>query len=91
AILKTSWTNDNPGRRFYSCPLENNACRYFKWFDPPMCLRSTKIIPGLLRSKNNLEEQVTSLKDEIRRKNKIIWCLVIALIFSKVIWGDSSF
>ncbi|KAI7726310.1 hypothetical protein M8C21_012285 [Ambrosia artemisiifolia] len=36
--------NENPGRRFYTCPLV-----YFNWVDPPMCQRSKMIIPGLLK------------------------------------------
>ncbi|KAI7749608.1 hypothetical protein M8C21_030121 [Ambrosia artemisiifolia] len=58
AIGKTSWTNENPGRQFYTCPLENNVCQYFNWLDPPMCQRSNMIIPGLLRSKNRLEQEI---------------------------------
>ncbi|KAI7730087.1 hypothetical protein M8C21_022055 [Ambrosia artemisiifolia] len=90
AILKTSWTNDKPGRRFYTCPLQN-GCQYFNWFDPPMCERSTKIIPGLLRSKNRLEGEVTYLNTKLKRKNYIICCLVISLIFSKVIFGAAGY
>ncbi|GJX70345.1 zinc finger, GRF-type containing protein [Tanacetum coccineum] len=57
AVIKTSWTNRNPGRCFYSCPTLSPTCvNFLRWFDPPMCQRSVQIIPGLLRSRNELEE-----------------------------------
>ncbi|KAK8546063.1 hypothetical protein V6N12_026867 [Hibiscus sabdariffa] len=35
AQLRTSWSNDNPGRRFFGCKnhgsLVHHACRYFSW------------------------------------------------------------
>ncbi|KAK9036923.1 hypothetical protein V6N11_021846 [Hibiscus sabdariffa] len=40
AQLRTSWSNDNPGRRFFGCKnhgsVVHHACRFFSWFDPPM-------------------------------------------------------
>ncbi|PWA56411.1 zinc finger, GRF-type [Artemisia annua] len=48
-VVRTSWTNRNPGRRFYSCPL-------IGWVDPLMCDRSLDIIPGLLRNRDALED-----------------------------------
>ncbi|WMV42553.1 hypothetical protein MTR67_035938, partial [Solanum verrucosum] len=37
-ILKISWTNDNPGRRFLGCrhygSLFQNPCKFFDWYDP---------------------------------------------------------
>ncbi|GJX01211.1 zinc finger, GRF-type containing protein [Tanacetum coccineum] len=57
AVIKTSWTNRNPGRRFYGCPTLSPTCvNFLRWYDPPMCQRSVQIIPGLLRSRNELEE-----------------------------------
>ncbi|GKA75703.1 hypothetical protein Tco_0782081 [Tanacetum coccineum] len=46
-VIRTSWTNQNPGRRFYGCP--------------------TLVIPGLLRSHNELEE-IVAMVEEKRRK-----------------------
>ncbi|KAL8232537.1 hypothetical protein R6Q57_002315 [Mikania cordata] len=58
ATVRTSWTDQNPGRRFYSCPNEASRCQGFLgWLDPPMCPQATVIIPGLLRSKNKLEDE----------------------------------
>ncbi|KAM7507563.1 hypothetical protein LguiA_018016 [Lonicera macranthoides] len=51
--------DNNPGRRFRAC--EQGVCGYFSWVDPPMCKRSKEIIPGLLRKKNQLEDEVMNI------------------------------
>ncbi|PWA43607.1 zinc finger, GRF-type [Artemisia annua] len=71
AIIRTSWSNYNPGRRFYSCPITGSDCPFIDWFDPPMCQRAVAIIPGLLRGRNNLEHQLREMEQErarIRRR-----------------------
>ncbi|KAL8255144.1 hypothetical protein R6Q59_033365 [Mikania micrantha] len=55
AIVRTSWTSINPGRRFFSCPEQIG---FIGWFDLPMFDRSVDIIPGLLKSKNYLHVKV---------------------------------
>ncbi|GKF63414.1 hypothetical protein Tco_0186862 [Tanacetum coccineum] len=60
AVIRTSWTNRNPGCRFYGCP--------------------TLIIPGLLRSRNELEE-IIAMVEEKRRK------LLTFLIINWVVFG----
>nr|GEW92980.1 zinc finger, GRF-type [Tanacetum cinerariifolium] len=57
AVIRTSWTDRNSGRRFYGCPTLSLTCvNFLSWYDPSMSQRSVKIIPGLLRSRNELEE-----------------------------------
>ncbi|PWA20742.1 zinc finger, GRF-type [Artemisia annua] len=57
--VRTSWTNVNPGRRFHSCSeIFGTDCGFFDWLDPPMCAWSVQIIPGLLRSRNQLQESL---------------------------------
>ncbi|CAK8543378.1 unnamed protein product [Lathyrus sativus] len=38
--LMTSWTYDNPGRRFHGCGnfkvMRKKGCNYFQWFDEDM-------------------------------------------------------
>ncbi|GJX80562.1 hypothetical protein Tco_0328711 [Tanacetum coccineum] len=48
------------------CPF---VTRYetMSWYDPPMCQRSIQIIPGLFRSRNELEE-ILAMVEEKRRK-----------------------
>ncbi|KAB1201101.1 hypothetical protein CJ030_MR0G005099 [Morella rubra] len=43
--MKTSYTEHNFGRRFYSCPNYKikHACEFFAWVDPPMCEHGKKV------------------------------------------------
>ncbi|GJY49010.1 hypothetical protein Tco_0438966 [Tanacetum coccineum] len=68
AVIRTSWTNRNPGRRFYGfSTLSPTRVNFLWWFDPPMCQRFVQIISGLLRSRNELEE-ILAMVEEKRRK-----------------------
>ncbi|KAK9274526.1 hypothetical protein L1049_021775 [Liquidambar formosana] len=69
----TSWTDNNPGRRFYGCPNNkaNGSCGYFNWLDPPICLRLKRIVPKLLRR-----------IEGYRARERIYW---VALVISWVI------
>ncbi|GJV47462.1 zinc finger, GRF-type containing protein [Tanacetum coccineum] len=80
AVIRTSWTNRNPGRRFYGCPTLSPTCvNFLRWYDPPMCQRSVQIILGLLRSRNELEE-ILAMVEEKRRK--LLKFLIISWICS---------
>ncbi|GJS37805.1 reverse transcriptase domain-containing protein [Tanacetum coccineum] len=75
AVIRTSWTNRNLGRRFYGCPTLSPTCvNFLKWYDPPMYQRSVQIIPGLLRSRNELEE-ILAMVEEKRRKLEVAFLL----------------
>ncbi|GKA87065.1 hypothetical protein Tco_0808776 [Tanacetum coccineum] len=68
AAIMTSWTNQNPSCRFYGCPTLSPTCvNFLRWYNPPMFQRSVQIIPGLLRSRNELEE-ILAMVEEKRRK-----------------------
>ncbi|GJZ26141.1 hypothetical protein Tco_0570394 [Tanacetum coccineum] len=57
AVIRTSWTNRNPIRRFYGCPtISPTYVNFLRLFDPLMCQRSVQIITGFLRSRNELKE-----------------------------------
>ncbi|KAK6121476.1 hypothetical protein DH2020_044784 [Rehmannia glutinosa] len=92
AVLRTSWTDDNPGRRFHSClQYSGGGCSFFDWEDPPMCRRSKVIIPGLLRKINALKEDVFALEEKVeglRRTNRRLIKLVVYLpvIFVVACW-----
>ncbi|XP_057765916.1 uncharacterized protein LOC130986504 [Salvia miltiorrhiza] len=46
--IRTSWTEDNPGRRFYGCQnWKTKKCRFFKWYDEPMGERAIEVINEL--------------------------------------------
>nr|GMC80076.1 uncharacterized protein LOC109191851 [Ipomoea batatas] len=68
--LRTSWTNDNPGRRFWVCTKDRGmsvgGCGFVSWYDPPMCSRSKSIIPGLLRRLNRNDEEIERLQSKLR-------------------------
>ncbi|GJS75718.1 hypothetical protein Tco_0725599 [Tanacetum coccineum] len=76
AVIRTSWTNRNPCRHFYGCPtLSPTYVNFLRWYDPPMCQRSVQIIPGLLRSRNELEEIVAMVEE--KRRKEIAFLLVV--------------
>ncbi|GJT13660.1 zinc finger, GRF-type containing protein [Tanacetum coccineum] len=79
AVIRTSWTNRNPDRRFYGCPTLSPTCvNFLRWFDPPMCQRSVQIIPSLLRSHNELEEILATQIDEIAHHQLgCVWVLCL--------------
>ncbi|KAG8377439.1 hypothetical protein BUALT_Bualt08G0033000 [Buddleja alternifolia] len=90
AVIRCSWTDANPGRRFYSCELHRNAggCGFFVWLDPPMCERSRNVIPGLLGSTERLQVELQIA----RRREKRVWIAVVIswLIFVLLIWLGAS-
>lgn len=74
--MKTSWTEVNPGKRFLTCSKNGSNCGYFRWFDPPMCVRSKDIIPGLLRRLSKAERK--------NWREKVLW---ISLLLSWIIFA----
>ncbi|PWA58065.1 zinc finger, GRF-type [Artemisia annua] len=71
AIIKTSWTQFNPGRRFYCCSKWGPNHGIIDWYDPPMCNRAVQIILGLLRNMNESQDIVTENRGTIRRLKMI--------------------
>ncbi|PWA42576.1 zinc finger, GRF-type [Artemisia annua] len=74
AVVKTSWTNRNPGRRFFGCPTIGSNCPFLGWLDPPMCPRSVDIIPGLLRRINAFRGVVEELEEQRSKYKKFVVC-----------------
>ncbi|GER39716.1 GRF zinc finger containing protein [Striga asiatica] len=58
-VMVTSWTDNNPGRRYATC---KGWLQTFCVDDPPMCTRPRQIIPGLLRRINLAEAELASKK-----------------------------
>uniref|UniRef100_A0A5B7ACY3 GRF-type domain-containing protein n=1 Tax=Davidia involucrata TaxID=16924 RepID=A0A5B7ACY3_DAVIN len=87
AIIRTSWTDLNPGRRFHGCEKsgDHSGCGFFNWYDPPICNRARQVIPGLLRSMTRLEIEVSRLQNQVSRlraKEKRLWAfLVLSWLF----------
>ncbi|PIN09177.1 hypothetical protein CDL12_18245 [Handroanthus impetiginosus] len=65
-ILKTSWTNDNPGQRFRVCPNIGGG---------------RAIIAGLLRKQKACDEKIASLKKRLRVMAAVIVLLGLSLLF----------
>ncbi|XP_062150541.1 uncharacterized protein LOC133859225 [Alnus glutinosa] len=61
APLKTSWTTNNPGRRFWGCATYNSrtksACKFFKWKDNPTCARGKEVLKEIMKKVNELEDE----------------------------------
>ncbi|CAN1126837.1 DNA-(apurinic or apyrimidinic site) endonuclease 2 [Linum perenne] len=62
SVLRTSWTEDNPGRRFFTCSrryqVSKGKCGFFLWVDDPIEDRAKEVINGLLRKLNRYERQM---------------------------------
>ncbi|KAL6636625.1 hypothetical protein ACP70R_024197 [Stipagrostis hirtigluma subsp. patula] len=75
--IETDWGRDNPGRRFYRCPLFADAskdCGFSQWLDEEFPERATEHIRSLLSDNESLQQQVDNLRDELeelRRRNTI--------------------
>ncbi|KAG8390201.1 hypothetical protein BUALT_Bualt01G0058900 [Buddleja alternifolia] len=65
AVLVTSWTREDPGRRFHGC--NEGRCRFSVWEDPPICYRSKIVIPEL---KNRIVEVLTFDYDDVLHSDK---------------------
>ncbi|GJR33302.1 hypothetical protein Tco_0822931 [Tanacetum coccineum] len=77
-VIRTSWTNRNPRRRFYGCPTLSPTCvNFLGWYDPPMCQRSVQIISGLLRSRNELEEILAMVEAKQSNARKLFFLLEV--------------
>ncbi|KAL2529201.1 uncharacterized protein Fot_21802 [Forsythia ovata] len=55
ATMRTSWTENNSGRRFLGCSFYRrpDACDYFKWVGPIVHPRYKSVINGLLKNANH--------------------------------------
>ncbi|GJV12607.1 hypothetical protein Tco_1354148, partial [Tanacetum coccineum] len=57
----------------------STCVNFIRWFDPPMCQRYVQIIPGLLRSRNELEEILAIVEEKRLRLMKffiISWAVM---------------
>ncbi|XP_028101709.1 uncharacterized protein LOC114301019 [Camellia sinensis] len=80
ARVCTSWTKNNPSRRFLGCPRygSKGACGFFMWVDPPAGTRVQEVINGLLRRIVVIEDQVRLHRG---RERKLLIFVVMLWIF----------
>ncbi|CAN1179039.1 hypothetical protein LINPERPRIM_LOCUS36866 [Linum perenne] len=61
-VLRTSWTEDNPGRRFFTCSRRYEArkakCDFFMWADDSFEDLPKEVINGLLRKLDQYERHL---------------------------------
>ncbi|PHU30493.1 hypothetical protein BC332_02586 [Capsicum chinense] len=66
--LKTSWSDNNPKRIFWSCPnYGSNKCNFFLWRDGVVDERSKFIIPKLVKKVKDMNEiwKIMKTKEEL--------------------------
>ncbi|KAH0644945.1 hypothetical protein KY284_032829 [Solanum tuberosum] len=51
ALLKTSWTQLNPGSRFFTCRISKKmgGCDYFLWYEDRHPPQANRVMWGLLK------------------------------------------
>ncbi|CAN1802370.1 hypothetical protein LINPERHAP1_LOCUS23347 [Linum perenne] len=73
SVLRTSWTEDNPGRRFFTCSrryeVSKAKCDFFMWADDSIEGRAKEVINGLLRKLNQYERQMRTQRSGISSMN----------------------
>nr|KAJ0209707.1 hypothetical protein LSAT_V11C400158900 [Lactuca sativa] len=75
AVRVTSWTDLNPGRRFWSCARNGRSCPFLGWVDDSMCHRAVEVIPGLLRRMNNVQMMLIQAHADVV---KLKWILILS-------------
>ncbi|KAL2521550.1 uncharacterized protein Fot_25473 [Forsythia ovata] len=81
ATMRTSWTENNPGRRFLECSFygRSDACNYFKWVNPLVQTRYKSIINGLLRNANHKDELVKKLQRKLIY-HRIVLAMIVMVV-----------
>ncbi|XP_009783062.1 uncharacterized protein [Nicotiana sylvestris] len=79
--LNTSWTQLNPGRRFFACKIRKKkvGCDYFCWYDDKIPTQAKNIIWGLLKRVKAFEEE----KVQAKRRRILLTIVVVLLV---VLW-----
>ncbi|XP_060185438.1 uncharacterized protein LOC132614895 [Lycium barbarum] len=82
ALLKTSWTQLNPGRRFLCCKISKKmgGCDYFFWIEDRHPAQANRAMWGLLKKVKAFEEK------RIRARNMLIVAAIVAGFVMLGIW-----
>ncbi|XP_058752912.1 uncharacterized protein LOC131639290 [Vicia villosa] len=89
--LTTSWTKENPGRRFNGCGLYKlqgrKGCNFFNWYDEEMSGRAKEVILSLMKridedkKKDNLKmKQDDNLKKKLRFCQGLVILVVVLIV-----------
>ncbi|XP_050245945.1 uncharacterized protein LOC126693934 [Quercus robur] len=81
-VLVVTWTEDNPGRRFYGCPnyWVGRKCRFFQWRDDEICERGKVFIPQQRQRIIKLEAELVDCKK--REKFLVVVVALFVVIFA---------
>ncbi|XP_057771070.1 uncharacterized protein LOC130990858 [Salvia miltiorrhiza] len=78
AVIMTSWTDENPGRRFYGCRnWKTKNCGFFDWLDEPISERGKEVINELKLMK--IKDSSSSAPTDMEPKIVKLWDFVQAL------------
>ncbi|KAL2500855.1 uncharacterized protein Fot_34703 [Forsythia ovata] len=83
AATRTSWTENNPGRRFLGCSFYGrpDACDYFKWVDTPLLHpRYKSVINGLLKNANR-EAVLENKWQRMVLYHRIVLAMLVLVVF----------
>lgn len=73
--LAQSWTEKNPGRKFYACPIydpvtKTRGCGVFEWHDQASTVWQRNIILKLKDEKERAEKENKELKKDLAEANR---------------------
>ncbi|KAL8159889.1 hypothetical protein V2J09_001426 [Rumex salicifolius] len=74
AIINTTYSEQNYGRRFYSYPNydrdEDQFCGFFMWIDTPFDRHTSNVIRKLTQRQKDLQEQNIELAKKLQAKDE---------------------
>ncbi|XP_048493206.1 uncharacterized protein LOC125493740 [Beta vulgaris subsp. vulgaris] len=68
--VRTSWTNENPGRKFIACKLYNHdtghrGCQFFEWLDEDPLEWQRDVINTLIAEKHRFATDLSLLRGRV--------------------------
>ncbi|KAG5606325.1 hypothetical protein H5410_027817 [Solanum commersonii] len=70
--LKTSWSDNNPGRRFWSFPYHGSQkCKYFQWRDNLIDERSKFIFHKLVKKMKDMNKLLVANVKKMKEREEI--------------------
>ncbi|KAB1222987.1 hypothetical protein CJ030_MR2G020038 [Morella rubra] len=86
APLKTSWTDANPGRRFFGCAkYDGKVCGFYEWFDLHTCPRGMEVGPHLVKKNKALQAELDLQKNTVKVLKVMLGASWVALAFMGVL------
>ncbi|XP_058763747.1 uncharacterized protein LOC131637175 [Vicia villosa] len=98
APLMTSWTDANPGRRFYGCGMYkiqgSKRCNHFVWYDEEMGARAKDMISSLnqrlisakvtIEEGKKAEDELNKQIKDLKMKIKNLKILIVVILVCSV-------